>query len=142
MRTVFLIGLLLVPFFIKGQDITPTTEEEYNYGAVGYRIQLQARLDTKKGYMIHDLETYEEETRKIDFKGLYRKGEEKPCVVIMIYSRLRNAPLYYSIPTTNADPSMWDRFHRSLTTGTDNPQEQLQFFTLALAKMMMVFSAK
>ena len=34
---------------LRAQLVAPTTEEEYNYGATGYRIQLQTRMNDKPG---------------------------------------------------------------------------------------------
>lgn len=46
-----IICLLAKPLSTSAQVIQPTTDEEYNYGAVGYKLQLNARLDTKEGYI-------------------------------------------------------------------------------------------
>ncbi len=119
------------------QIVAPTTEAEYNYGAVGYKIQLQAKLDTREGYHLVDAEGCEDPERKIEFKIMYRTGEAKPCGVIMIYTRIRNSPLYYCIPTENASPLLWEKFHKSLHTGTDNPSDQLHFFSYCLARLTM-----
>ena len=133
-----IIGLLLLPFYSAfTQGVAPTTEAEYNYGAVGYKIQLQAKLDTKEGYYMKDTEGCEESDRKTEFKILYRNGETQPCAVIMVYTKIHAAPLYYCIPTTNANPALWDKFYKSLTTGTDNPAGQLQFLNYCIARLMM-----
>jgi hypothetical protein len=122
------------------QIIAPTTEDEYNYGAVGYKIQLQARLDTREGYYMKDAEGCEESDRKMEFKILYRKGETQPCAVIAIFTKIRTAPLYFCIPTANASPALWDKFYKSLTTGTDNPAGQMQFSIYCIARLMMGFA--
>jgi len=140
MRTYILLAMLLVSGLASAQVIAPTTEEEYNYGAVGYKIQLQAKLDTKEGYVIKDAEGCEEAERKMEFKLLYRKNETMPCAVIAVFTKIRTAPLYFCIPTANANPAIWDKFYKSLTTGTDNPASQLQFFNFCLARLMMGFA--
>jgi hypothetical protein len=140
MRSLIVLSLLLLTVVVQAQVITPTTVDEYNYGAVGYKIQLQARLDTKEGYVLKDAEGCEESDRKLEFKILYRKGETQPCAVIAIFTKIRQAPLYYCIPTTNASPELWDKFYKSLTTGTDNPAGQLQFFNYCIARLMMGFA--
>ena len=122
------------------QMIAPTTEEEYNYGAIGYKIQLQNRLDTKAGYVLKDAEGCEEADRKMEFKLVYRQGENQPCAVIAIFTKIRTAPLYFCIPSANASPALWDKFYKSLTTGTDNPAGQLQFSNFCLARLMMGFA--
>jgi hypothetical protein len=133
--------LLITPFFTKAQ-VAPTTEEEYNIGSVGYKMLLTMKVELKPGYTVTDYATYEYADRKAEFKGLLRKGETKPCAVIMVYQKLRGAPEYYCIPTPDAPEALWDRYRASLNGETDNKQEQLQFFGFALAKSMMYFSGK
>ena len=132
--------LILLTASAQAQIIAPTTEEEYNYGAIGYKIQLQNRLDTKEGYVLKDAEPCEESDRKLEFKLVYRKGENQPCAVIAVFTKIRMAPLYFCIPTANASPALWDKFYKSLTAGTDNPANQLQFSNYCLARLMMGFA--
>lgn len=122
---------------LKAQRIAPTTEEEYNYGAVGYRIQLQTRMADKPGYRVQFSSTCEEPGRKITFNNMFRDQEQAPCATIMVYERPGAAPAYYCIPNTNAAPSLWDKFKASLNGGTDKPVEQLQFFSSCLARWAM-----
>lgn len=129
--------LMLFGNVISAQIIAPTTMEEYNYGAIGYKIQLQARLDTKAGYKLVPAEGCEEPERKIEYQLMYRDEDSIPCAVILIFTKTRNAPLYYCIPTANASPEIWDKFNKSLAIGTDNPSEQLQFFTKCISYLMM-----
>jgi hypothetical protein len=131
----------LMIYFASAQVVAPTTEAEYNYGAVGYKIQLQAKLETKEGYTMKSTEGCEEADRKTEFQLLYRTGETVPCAVIMIYTKSHAAPLYYCIPTANANPALWDKFYKSLTTGTDNPAGQLQFLNYCIARLMMGIAA-
>ena len=100
------------------------------------------KVDIKPGYNIIDYDTYEYGDRQAQFKGLMRKGESKPCAILMIYQKLRNQPEYYCIPTPDAPEVLWDRYRASLTGETDNKQEQLQFFGFALAKAVMYFCGK
>ena len=137
-----IICLLFVSVAASAQLISPTTEEEYNYGAVGYKIQLQAKLETKAGYRLEDAEGCEKTDRKIEFKLIYREKENQPCAVIMIYTKVRNPPAYFCIPTANANPALWEKFYKSIATGTDNPADQLQFFTECLARLLMGIAAK
>jgi hypothetical protein len=135
-----LLAALLLPLSAVSQKTLPTTDAEYNYGAVGYKIQLNAKLETKPGYSMRDMEGCEESERKIEFKAVYRDGEQTPCFVIMVYTRLRTPPMYYCIPTPDANPALWDKFNKSLTAGTDNPADQLQFFTLCISRLMMQYA--
>ncbi len=134
--------LLLTVGFIKGQSIAPTTAEEYNIGLAGYKMYLQMKVEIKKGYKINDLQTFEYGERKAEFKGLYRDGENRPCAVVIVYSKMRGSPEYYCIPTPDSPEALWDRFRTSITGETDVKQEQLQFFAFALAKGMMWFATK
>jgi hypothetical protein len=136
-----LLLLFMLPACAYAQIIAPTTPEEYNYGANGYKIQLQARLETKEGYILKPAEGCEESDRKIEFQLLYREKESQPCAVFMIYTKVRNVPLYFCIPTANASPELWKKFNDSLLTGTDKTQEQLQFFTNCIARLMMGFAS-
>ncbi len=130
------------PLMAQVKSIAPTTEEEYNMGSVGYKMLMQMKVELKDGYKVKDLATYEYAERQASFKGLFRPGEEKPCAVILVYSKMRGAPEYYCIPTVDAPESLWDRFRMSLAGETDNKQEQLQFFGYALAKAMMLYAVK
>lgn len=138
---------ILIVFFaltgnaLKAQQIAPTTVEEYNYGAIGYKIQLQAKLDTKAGYKLVPAEGCEETERKIEYQLMYREGETAPCAVIVIFTKLRNAPVYYCIPTADASPELWNKYKSSLSISTDNPGEQLHFFTTCISRLMMDLAA-
>lgn len=123
-----------------GQKIAPTTPDEYNYGAVGYKIQLNAKLPVKQGYSIKEMQGCAEDQRSIEFKAVYRDGEKVPCIVIMVYNRFRNPPMYFCIPTVDADPALWKKYHTAIAEGTDNPADQLQFFTRCVSQLMMEFA--
>ncbi len=140
MKIYIVLILIALSCHAQAQMIAPTTEEEYNYGAVGYKIQLQNKLETKAGYYLKDAEGCEESERKMEFKLVYRDGETQPCAVIAVFTKIRTAPLYYCIPTANAGPALWDRFYKSLTLGTDNPAGQLQFTNYCIARLMMGFA--
>ena len=122
--------------------IAPTTDEEYVMGSVGYKMYMQMKVELKGGYKVEDIRDFEYGERKASFKGMYRPAEKKPCAIIMVYTKLRGAPEYYCIPTLDAPELLWDKFRMSLAGETDNKQEQLQFFGFALAKAMMLYSAK
>ncbi|CAN5473753.1 hypothetical protein BH11BAC2_BH11BAC2_22050 [soil metagenome] len=147
-KILFLLLFFIITGLLQAQTaptttaMTPTTEEEYNMGAVGYRLFLQMGVELKKGYKVNDIATYEYGERKSVFKGLYRSGDQKPCAIIMVYTKLRGAPEYYCMPTVDAPEILWDRFRMSLAGETDNLQEQLQFFGFVIAKGMMLFATK
>ena len=143
MKNTFLIIILIaIATYGMAQSIKPTTEDEYNTGLAGYKMFMQMKVDIKKGYHVNDFATFEYGERKADFKGLMRDGESKPCAVILVYTKVRGAPEYYCIPTPDAPEALWDRFRIAITGETDNKQEQLQFFSFALAKAMMWFATK
>ena len=116
----------------------PTTLEEYTYVIVGYKLQLNMKLEMKKGYSLKDIDNYEEEDRRIEFKALTRNGEKSPCAVMMIYYLPHGeAPQYYCIPSYNAPSDTWDKYYASINFGEDNPQQRLKFFALSISKIMM-----
>lgn len=137
----FIVFLGLMGNQVKAQGFPATTEEEYNMATVGYKLYLQMGVELKKGYSVKDIAEYEYGERKASFKGLYRTGDTKPCVIIMLYSKLRGAPEYYGIPTVDAPEVLWDRYRMSLAGETDNKQEQLQFFSFAIGKALMLHAA-
>lgn len=122
--------------------INPTTEDEYVMGSTGYKMFMQMGVELKNNYKVKDIADYEYGDRKASVKGLHRPGEEKPCAVILVYTKLRGAPEYYCIPTVDAPEYIWDKYRMSLAGQTDSRQEQLEFFSFALAKAMMHFSGK
>jgi hypothetical protein len=121
-------------------QVSPTTEEEYNYGAIGYKIQLQTKLPVKMGYRIADYGILEEPGRTIAFKGLVRTGEEAPCAVIMIYTRDNTPPEYFCMPTLDAPPELWNRYWQSLEVISDNKINQLKFMTYGMSRTLMRLS--
>ena len=126
----------------QSPKITPTTEEEYVMGSVGYKMYMQMRVELKNGYKGKDMNDYEYGERKASFKGLFRPGEDRPCAIIMVYTKLRGAPEYYCIPTIDAPEFLWDKYRISLAGETDSKQEQLQFFSFALAKALMMYTSR
>lgn len=118
-------------------EAKPTTEDEYNYGIAGYRLQLQMKLPMRKGYTLEDIVTVERGDRKSSFKALLRQGEKKPCAVIIIYDRPRVNPEYLCLPTSDASAELWEKFFVSLHSDTENEQERLRFFSFAIARAMM-----
>ncbi|MBS1763480.1 MAG: hypothetical protein JSS90_00790 [Bacteroidetes bacterium] len=126
--------ILISALGLHAQQV-PTTSAEYLYGSVGYKLQLNNKLPMKEGYTLRDFAPVNEETRQVEFKGLFRNGENKPCAVIMIYTRLRMAPQYYCIPSADADAELWSKFKASLLDDSENQQPQLQFFAYCIAHL-------
>ncbi|MFM8950653.1 MAG: hypothetical protein ACKOKB_07745, partial [Bacteroidota bacterium] len=83
-QLVFLLVFMTSVMQAMAQTVAPTTEEEYNYGAIGYRIQLQTRMTDKPGYEIRVGGSCEEPGRKITFNNMYRVGEKVPCALILV----------------------------------------------------------
>ena len=148
MKKAYLVLSILLLFGITSQGqtpsgkIAPTTEEEYVMGSVGYKMFMQMKVVLKDNYKVKDIKEFEYGERKASFKGLHRPGEEKPCAIIMVYTKLRGAPEYYCIPTLDAPELLWDRYRMGLVGETDNQQDQLQFFGFALAKALMMYTAE
>ncbi len=136
-KTVLILLVSFLPFHsIQAQ--APTTLEEYTFVIVGYKLQLNMKLEMKKGYSLKDLDSYVEEDRKVEFKALTRDGEKAPCAIMMIYLLPHGAaPQYYCIPSGNAPADLWDKYYTSIKTGSDNPEQRFRFFSLAIAKLMM-----
>jgi hypothetical protein len=122
--------------------VQPTTEDEYLYGISGYKLQLNMKLTMKPGYTLQDYTAVEEPERKVEFKGLFRKGETAPCAIIMIYTKVRGTPNYYCIPTTDATPELWKKFNDSLIDDNNNAQPQMQFFAKSLANLAQQLAHK
>jgi hypothetical protein len=134
-KTILIIIGLIHVCLLQAQPISPTTAAEYLYGSVGYKLQLNNKLPMKEGYLLKDFITIDQENRKVEFKGIFRTGEKQPCATIMIYTKLRNAPQYYCIPTADADAELWQKFNASLLDDTENQQPQLQFFAWCIARL-------
>lgn len=137
LKTTLLLISCLFSLMLNAQQtkIAPTTSTEYLYASVGYKMQLNAKLPAKEGYTLKDYKPIEQPDRKVEFKGVFRKGETKPCAFIMIYTKLRTTPQYYGIPTANADAELWQKFFESLKDDSENQQPQLQFFAYCLANL-------
>ena len=135
-------AFLFLSIVSVAQKIKPTTEDEYNFGTIGYKIQLQTKLPMKKGYSLTDLGGHEEPDRSVLLKGLTRDGDTVPCAVIMVYTKLNTPPEYFCMPTPDAPESLWDRFHQSLNVITENKQQQLQFMMLGMGKTLSKLADK
>ena len=136
-KSVIVIAIFFSNLICSAQKINPTTLEEYNYCSVGYKIQLQTKMEMKSGYNLQDYNSCEESERKVEFKGLFRNNEKNPCAIIMIYTKVRGAPDYFCIPTKDANPELWNKFYKSLEGDAVNGQPQLQFYCKCIAQLVM-----
>ena len=134
--------LLFISITAVAQKIKPTTEDEYNFGTIGYKIQLQTKLPMKRGYSIVDLGGHDEPDRSVALKGLMREGETIPCAVLMVYSKINTPPEYFCMPTPDAPEALWTRFYQSLNVITENKQQQLQFMMLGMGKTLTKLTGK
>ncbi|MFI5220289.1 MAG: hypothetical protein ACHQNT_12460 [Bacteroidia bacterium] len=132
-----LIAFIFSSSFLYAQHVAPTTDDEYTYGSVGYKIQLQTKLPMKSGYHIMDFGKYEEPDRVLAFKGLYRSDETEPCAVIMIYTKKNGPPEYFCIPSIDAPEYMWTKLYNSLNVISDNPAHELQIISYGLSRTLM-----
>lgn len=144
MRIQLWLVMMLWASFSFAQDGEPatgaTTEVEYNYCATGYKLQLQMELPMKKGYVLNNITTVQEGDRTIEFKGLMRKGDKKPCAILMVYSKPRMAPLYFGIPSSDAPSTLWTKYYTSLNSDTENEKDVFRFFSYALGKLTAVMA--
>ncbi|QQR96244.1 MAG: hypothetical protein IPJ93_06360 [Bacteroidota bacterium] len=68
-NTVYFIALFVfISIQALSQKINPTTEAEYLYGSVGYKIQLNNKLPTKEGYTLRDFKPVVEEYARLNLK--------------------------------------------------------------------------
>ncbi len=132
--------LALLSAGARGQGIAPTTEDEFNFGSIGYKIQLQTKLPMKQGYRLADYGLLEEPGRTVAFKGLLRDGESQPCAVIMVYTRDNTPPEYFCMPTLDAPAALWNRYWQSLEVISDNKINQLKFMTYGMSRALMKLS--
>ena len=95
-----------------------TTEEEYNYVTKGYEMQVKGGLDMKQGYRFENLLTDTVKDRKSEFKALIRDGEEKPCAIMLIYTRLATGDIsYVCLPHPDSDEKIWSKTYKAMYKG-------------------------
>ena len=116
---VILALLLAITCIVKSQ----TTKDEYDYIVRGYKIQLENKLEMKKGYKFTDYDTwgidYGKFKRKVTFKGLFREGEDKPCALLMILERTdRDFEEYLCVPHYDSQEDLWDKAYNDFKIAT------------------------
>jgi hypothetical protein len=96
-----------------GASSKGTTIEEYNYITKGYKIQIESGLDMKKGYTFKDLLTEKIEfgwqKYTMNFKGLYRDGEQIPCAIMANINGV-----YLCVPQYESDINIWNMYLKLL----------------------------
>lgn len=135
MKHIFIIFLTL----ISTSAFSQTTLEEYNYVTKGYRVQMEAGLDMKKGYVFEDVineKTYGE--RAISAKALYKlNGQSKQKVaVLIIYTRNGNDPEYICVPQPNSGTEINQRFWDQLYNGESDNSNRLQLIAFILGYLI------
>lgn len=137
-RSYLLISLTLISSFAFSQ----TTTEEYNYITKGYRIQLEAGLDMKKGYFFVEKTRasvkVNDDTRKGVLKGLYRKsGDSTVLAAYMLIYQYNNEPaVYYCIPHPKSSANIINQYISDLYNGENtktNQSYRLQLIAHVLA---------
>lgn len=118
MKKIYILAtaLMLTIMFSLTKSFGQTTQEEYNYITKGYKLQVENGQDMKTGYSFVDIGDWAtntgSEARNCTFKGLVRKGQTKPCAIMMIYKRtdVANGAIWYiCIPSINAPEEIWNQ---------------------------------
>ncbi len=137
LTTTFLFALL----FSVTNLFSQTTQEEYNYITKGYKVQIESGLDMKKGYSFVDLGNWNTksgtENREIEFKGLMRIGQAKPCAIMMIYRRTdipTGVVEYVCIPSKDAPENIWKQTNDFVFSYFNNNNSMQQAVIWALIK--------
>lgn len=141
--------LIVTTLFILSAGLTQlhaqtTTQEEYDYVTLGYKMQLEGGLDMKQGYVLKEIgewaATFSDGTRGFRFIGLYRGTDTKPCAIMAIYGKKDNSATryaeYYCIPTMEAT-DLWEKTRTQLNANLtkDNANEVLAGMVWALMKL-------
>lgn len=129
-KTVFFI--LLFPILVICQTNKGTTLEEYNYVSKGYKIQIDSGLDMKKGYSFEEYGIFKDtrgvRTRQVEFKGLFRDGEDEPCAYLGIFEKKgTNRIFHVCVPNAHADFSIWDKFSTDFRKITPSGELQVEY---------------
>ncbi len=110
-RSAIILFLMLYVVSAKGQ----TTTEEYNYLTKGYKIQIEAGLDTKSGYTFVELGTYSTKQRSCIFKALVKQSSKKSVATLGIFNGANGKTFYFCIPSAGSPESLFDDYLRSLS---------------------------
>ena len=137
--SIFILTLL----FITGSfsSCSQTTQEEYNYLAKGYKIQLESGLDMKKGYKLKAYDTwgmdYGTFERQVTFKALYREGENKPCALLMIMERTNSDfKAYLCIPHYESTEKMWEQAYSDFKIATEKWVQSARGYSWAMVQFI------
>lgn len=118
MKKLFLLTVLtfMFGFCAKSQKISassPTTEEEYNYLTVGYKVQKESGLDMKSGYKFIDL--FDNTFSNYHFTGkllLRTNKNEAAGIMIETTSNVSGRKYYFCIPYNNS--TLYQRYLKDL----------------------------
>jgi hypothetical protein len=112
MKTDFKVVLICLFMILKfdgfAQDANTlpagTTEEEYNYLSKGYKVQIEAGLDMKKGYLFQDFGEVKHSSYSFDFKLLIREAKKEVAGILVITkSEVWGHTYYVAIPVNNTE---------------------------------------
>ena len=108
----------LSSFYATRNQVEETTQDEYNFITKGYKIQVESGLDMKKGYSLKDITDYSTNSngsiRTVEFKALFKDGQNKPCAILCKYKRLdTGANEYLCIPTYGTPIEIWEETFKS-----------------------------
>ena len=108
----------LSSFYATRNQSEPTTQDEYHFVTNGYKIQAESGLDMKKGYSLKDITDYSTNSngsiRTVEFKALFKDGQNKPCAILCKYKRLdTGANQYLCIPTYDTPIEIWTETFKS-----------------------------
>jgi hypothetical protein len=131
MKKIYFLFLLSSIFSLAQNN--HTTLEEYNYLTKGYKIQIESGLDMKKGYTLKDVYFdfkssvrigNKEIIRTSNFKLLIRDGQELPCAILLITTRLdNNVKSYHCIPSHGSN--LWENFKSDFFNGLINDSSKI-----------------
>lgn len=95
-------------------DISPTTEEEYNYATLGYPETVAKGLDIKSGYKVDPMGTFGDPNSSVfEFKLLVRDKEDQLAgVIVKAKSKYWGKTYHVCIPINNSD--LTQRYNKAL----------------------------
>jgi hypothetical protein len=127
---------------VASRGWSQTTLEEYNYLTKGYKVQIESGLDMKSGYTFENvtesrITSGDSSYTRTEFKALIRKGEQKPCAMLCIYSevvmnRLQKTD-YVCIPHTESNKEVWAMAFKKISEFTGDAANALSLGLMHLS---------
>jgi hypothetical protein len=127
---------------ILSRGLSQTTMEEYYYLTKGYKVQIESGLDMKSGYSFENVTesrvtSGDSSYTKTEFKALIRKGEQKPCAILCIYSevvmnRVQKTD-YLCIPHTESNREVWAMAFKKISEYTGDAANALSLGLMHLS---------